>query len=731
MSHTHAALMLRRLRRGFLLGSVLFFLVVATWIWRTWLESRDYELTHLATIAEITGNSLDNYFSGHENRMRVFGSRLTPDDFKPGHLSSLLRAFKDSDPEYLFVTLSRAEGGVFATDKTDKPEEIPYTRDVPGRQVAFDEIAVQDRLNVGRPAEGRVIKDWIMPLRLGLRDADGKLQYVMNATLPLSRQQSFWQNLGLPPGSALGLLRDDAFLVSRYPVPPSGDLKKTYGTPRDGALVVHLREHGFPARGVLSGHNSVTGKEALFAFRRLEHYPLTVFVSTPVDGAIQRWRGQLGLPLFLTVIALAAAIMGYRSISRWLQASEALGQYQFHLEELVGRRTAQLEAAKLTAEAASHAKSTFLANMSHELRTPLNGIVGMIRLARARMTDPQGRDQLDKANLAADHLLSVINDILDISKIEADQLVLESAGFQLQTILDSVSSIVGLRAREKGLMLSLDLPPGLAGQRFEGDALRLRQILLNLAINAVKFTEQGSITLRVRELEHSEQRARLRFEVVDSGIGIGPDDQARLFSAFEQADNSTTRKYGGTGLGLAISKRLVALMGGQIGVDSIPGHGSLFWFEIALPLSSSSAILEEGVDADQLADELRRQHAGRRVLIAEDEPINQEVARALLEDVGLQVDVADDGEQAVRLAGEADYALILMDMQMPVMNGIEATRAICAGGRNRNTPILAMTANAFIEDRERCLAAGMRAHIAKPVIPENLYGMLLKWLASC
>ncbi|KAB2963124.1 ATP-binding protein [Zoogloea sp.] len=730
MSHTNAALTLRRLRRGFLLGGVLFFFVVATWVWRTWQESRAYELAHLATIAEITGNSLDNYFSGHEHRMRAFGKRLTPEVLKPGHLSAVLRAFRESDPEYLFVTLSRPEGGVFATDKTDRPEELPYTRDVPGRQVAFDEIAVQDRLNVGRPAEGRVIKDWIMPLRFGIRDAGGALQYVMNATLPLSRQQSFWHNLGLPQGSAVGLLRDDAFLVSRYPVPPSGDLQNTYGTPRDGALVSHLRDHGFPPRGTVSGHNSVTGKEALFAFRRLEHYPLTVFVSTPVDGAIQRWRAQLGLPLFLTVIALAAGGLVYRSISRWIQASEELRKYQFHLEEQVSQRTAQLQAAKQAAEAASRAKSTFLANMSHELRTPLGGIVGMIRLARFRMADPQGRDQLDKANLAADHLLSVINDILDISKIEADQLVLEASDFQLQTILDSVASIVGLKAREKGLAFGFDLSPGLAGQQFRGDALRLRQILLNLATNAVKFTEQGSITLRVRELERSALEARLRFEVADSGIGIGLVDQARLFSAFEQADNSMTRKYGGTGLGLVISKRLVALMGGQIGVDSSPGCGSLFWFELALPLSFTPAAEEEGADADILATEIRRLHAGKRVLVAEDEPINQEVARIMLEDVGLQVDVAEDGEQAVRLAADTDYALILMDMQMPVMNGIEATHAICAGGRNRQTPILAMTANAFIEDRERCLAAGMRSHIAKPVIPENLYGMLLKWLAT-
>jgi len=728
MAHKNAALMLRRLRRGFLLGSALFFLVVAAWLWRSWHEARDYELSHLATIAEITGNSLDNYFSGHESRMRAFGRRLTPGDIQPGRISPLLKAFKDSDPEYLFVTLSHAEGGVFATDRTDRPGEIPNTRDVPGRQVAFEEIAVQDRLNVGRPAEGRVIKDWIMPLRLGIRDADGHLKYVMNATLPLSRQQSFWHNLGLPPGSALGLLRDDAFLVSRYPVPPSGDLNKTYGTPRDGALVAYLRDHGFPPRGTLSGHNSVTGKEALFAFRRLEHYPLTVFVSTPVDGAIQRWRSQLGLPLFLTVIALAAGIQVFRSISRWIQASDELRKYQFHLEEQVGQRTAQLEAAKKAAEAASRAKSTFLANMSHELRTPLSGIVGMIRLARVRMADLQGRDQLDKANLAADHLLSVINDILDISKIEADQLVLERSDFQLQGILDSVSSIVGLKAREKGLTLHFEVPADLAGCYLQGDALRLRQILLNLASNSVKFTEQGGVTLRVLALAQSDRDATLRFEVADSGIGIGVDDQARLFSAFEQADNSMTRKYGGTGLGLAISKRLVALMGGRIGVDSSPGRGSLFWFEITLPLSSEPAPTEEGSDADALAELILSRHAGKRVLVAEDEPINQEVARVMLEDVGLQVDIADDGEQAVRLAAANDYALILMDMQMPVMNGLEATQAICAGDRNPQTPILAMTANAFVEDRERCLAAGMRAHIAKPVIPENLYGMVLKWL---
>ena len=395
---------------------------------------------------------------------------------------------------------------------------------------------------------------------------------------------------------------------------------------------------------------------------------------------------------------------------------------------ILQRTMAELEHARDQAQAASRAKSTFLANMSHELRTPMNGVMGMVDMALRRATDPQQIDWLNKSKSSAQHLLAVINDILDISKIEADRLTLETIHFKFSEVLENLLSLLGHKAQEKQIKLLVDLDPEVSHQAFLGDPLRLGQILLNLAGNALKFTDHGSITVRARRLDDSPEGVLLRIEVTDTGIGIAPEDQERLFTAFEQADGSMTRKYGGTGLGLVISKRLVHLMGGEIGVTSTPGQGSTFWFTVRLG-KSTDAVLPAPTFTGKSADErLLDEYAGTRILLAEDEPINQEVSRGLLEDAGLIVDLAEDGLQALELAKQNTYALILMDMQMPHLNGIEATMAIRALPAYAQTPILAMTANAFDEDRQVCLDAGMNDHITKPVDPDKLYETLLAWL---
>lgn len=402
-----------------------------------------------------------------------------------------------------------------------------------------------------------------------------------------------------------------------------------------------------------------------------------------------------------------------------------------NLWKMVSLRRAMgaLEEARDRAEAASRAKSTFLANMSHELRTPMTGVMGMIDLARRRMTDAKGVDQLDKAKRSAERLLGLLNDILDLSKIEAERMVLEEQPLQLGDTVANVTSTVGNKALEKGIKLVVDLPAELALAKLKGDALRLGQILFNLIGNAIKFTEQGEVVLRARSVGEWSGAVQVRFEVVDSGIGIDADVQLRIFRFFEQADNSISRKHGGTGLGLAICKHLVQLMGGEIGVDSAPGKGSTFWFVITLKKQEAGTVQPASLSPGQLAEKrLREDFAGSRILLAEDDPITQIVSASLLEDVGFVVDTAENGKLAVELARQNHYALILMDMQMPELDGIDATKAIRAESLNRSTPILAMTANGFEDDRQSCLAAGMNEHIIKPVDPDVLYALLLGWL---
>jgi PAS domain S-box-containing protein len=449
-------------------------------------------------------------------------------------------------------------------------------------------------------------------------------------------------------------------------------------------------------------------------FVRRDGTPLTIEIH---HNHIRDWKGQ--------IVGIRSALL---DITERKRIEESLQRYARQLQQ----NNEELAAALAAAREATELKSRFLANMSHEIRTPLNGVLGMADLLVSTPLNTEQREYAEGIQNSAEILLSLLNDVLDLSKIESGKLELECIPFDPFSIVEEVRRTLAVRARAKNLAFTCRTDARLP-RLVSGDPVRLRQTLMNLAGNAIKFTEQGEVVVAADLTREEGERAVLRFSVRDTGIGIAPGQRARLFDSFVQGDGSTTRKYGGTGLGLAISKQLVELMGGQIAVESTPGCGSVFCFEVSFKQHAAEqppAPLPafQAVDFTLAAGVPPGNHR-YRILLAEDNPVNQTIAVRILQKAGYETDAVASGRGALEALASNHYDLVLMDVQMPEMDGLEATAQIRRlEGALRHTPVIAMTANAMAGDREKCLAAGMDDYLSKPIQAQLLCQVVRRWV---
>jgi signal transduction histidine kinase/HPt (histidine-containing phosphotransfer) domain-containing protein len=417
-------------------------------------------------------------------------------------------------------------------------------------------------------------------------------------------------------------------------------------------------------------------------------------------------------------------VFSFRDVTQSLAAERALAELNATLERRIAARTHELEQARSTADAANRAKSEFLSNVSHEIRTPMNSILGMTQLALRRDAPPHIRNYLEKIDISGRLLLGVVDDVLDLSKIEAGKFELRPVDFRMGDLMRDLTDQMTQRATAKGLVLLTEIDP-LLSRHQHGDPIRLQQVLMNFIGNAIKFSERGRVTVRARSVERTPAGNLVRFEVEDQGIGMTAEQQQRLFQAFEQADASISRRYGGTGLGLAICKRLAEMMGGQVGVQSLPGVGSTFWFTTRLGWCALASDVAERTPAQAVDLGVI---VGRRILVVDDNALNQEVAKDMLQMAGARVSLAGDGAQALQSMHADTPELVLMDMQMPEVDGLEATRRIRRTPALAAIPVVGCTANARREDLERCIEAGMNDALTKPVSQERLYAIVARWL---